>query len=165
MAARIDHHVALRVADLDAAVRFWTEGVGGRLATEPTTRSGGYFDLLFEPGCTVTVCYVLFEAGAIELFEFREPRKPLPPPSQTGDAVMHFGITVRDVPEALARVEAAGGRARAPVYHMYGREDYPRFVYCESPDGHVFELLEAGADEVVRLAHEDRRLRKDDAQP
>lgn len=151
---RIDHHIALRVSDLDAAIRFWTDGVGGTLATPPATRGGGYFDLIFEPGCRVTYCYVLFEAGALELFEFEEPRKPLPTSSQSGDAIMHFGITVTDVPEALRRVEEHGGRARAPVLHMFGREDAPRFVYCEDPDGHVFELLETDNRGVVRLTLE-----------
>ena len=148
---RLDHHVALRVSDLEAAIRFWTDGVGGTLATPPTRRSGGYFDLIFEPGCSVTNCYILFESGGLELFEFDQPDLPLPTSRQAGDAIMHFGVTVSDVPEALARVEAQGGRARAPVQHMMNRPDAPRFVYCESPDGHVFELLETDNRGVVEL--------------
>ena len=63
---------------------------------------------------------------------------------------MHFAVTVDDVPEALARVEAAGGRARFPVKSIGG--DSPgRFVYCEDPDGHVFELLSVDHPETVRI--------------
>jgi catechol 2,3-dioxygenase-like lactoylglutathione lyase family enzyme len=146
---RLDHHVALRVSDIDASVRFWTEALGGRLATPVALRSGGYFDDLFGEGCAVKICYVTFDAGAVELFEFVEPRVDVPPSSQTRDGQMHFGVTVADVPAALERVEALGGRRRLPVNHVGGRPDAPRFVYCEDPDGHVFELMEMTTAETV----------------
>jgi len=149
MSARLDHHVALRTGDIDAATRFWTAALEGVVATPPALRGGGYFDQLFGPGAQVKISYVSFEAGAIELFEFVEPRLAVPPSSQVGDGVMHFGVTVPDVPAALARVEAAGGRRRLPVNRVGGREDAPRFVYCEDPEGHVFELMEMTRDETV----------------
>jgi len=149
MSARLDHHVALRTGDIDAATRFWTAALEGVVATPPALRGGGYFDQLFGPGAQVKISYISFEAGAIELFEFVEPRLAVPPSSQVGDGVMHFGVTVPDVPAALARVEAAGGRRRLPVNRVGGREDAPRFVYCEDPEGHVFELMEMTRDETV----------------
>jgi catechol 2,3-dioxygenase-like lactoylglutathione lyase family enzyme len=149
VSARLDHHVALRTADIDASTRFWTEALEGVVATPPALRGGGYFDQLFGPGAQVKISYVTFDAGAIELFEFVEPRLDVPRGSQTGDGLMHFGVTVPDVPAALARVEAAGGRRRLPVNHVGGRDDAPRFVYCEDPEGHVFELMEMTRDETV----------------
>lgn len=143
MGVSLDHHVALRVTDIDRSIRFWVEALDGRLATPPALRSGGYFNDLFGPGAQVKICYILFDAGAVELFEFVEPRQAVSPSSQTGDGLMHFGVTVEDVAEALRRVEAAGGRRRLEINRMGGREDAPRFVYCEDPDGHVFELMEA----------------------
>lgn len=153
MGVRLDHHVALRVEDMDASVRFWTEALGGTLATPVALRTGGYFDDLFGTGAQVKVCYITFDAAAVELFEFVEPRVPLPEPSQTGDLLMHFGVTVDDVPATLARVEACGGRARVPVNHVGGRPDAPRFVYCESPDGHVFELMEMTVEQTLVEIH------------
>ena len=85
-AARLDHHVGLRTADIDAAARFWVAALEGTLATRPVLRTGGYFDLLFGEGAQVKVCYVTFEAGAIELFEFVEPRVDVPASSQTATA-------------------------------------------------------------------------------
>ena len=149
MSARLDHHVALRTGDIDAATRFWTAALEGVVATPPALRGGGYFDQLFGPGAQVKISYISFEAGAIELFEFVEPRLAVPPSSQVGDGVMHFGVTVPDVPAALARVEAAGGRRRLPVNRVGGRDNAPRFVYCEDPEGHVFELMEMTRDETV----------------
>ena len=149
MSARLDHHVALRTADIDAATRFWTQALAGTVATPPALRSGGYFDQLFGPGAQVKISYISFAAGAIELFEFVEPCADVPRSSQTGDGMMHFGVTVPDVPAALARVEAAGGRRRLPVNRVGGRNEAPRFVYCEDPEGHVFELMEMTRDETV----------------
>ena len=63
------------------------------------------------------------------------------PHEQAAVGIMHFAVTVDDVPEALARVEAAGGRARFPVKRSAATRR-GAFVYCEDPDGHVFELLE-----------------------
>jgi catechol 2,3-dioxygenase-like lactoylglutathione lyase family enzyme len=149
MGARLDHHVGLRTADIDAAAAFWVAALDGTLATRPVLRTGAYFDQLFGVGAKVKVCYVTFESGAIELFEFVEPRVDVPPSSQTGDGVMHFGVTVADVPATLAKVEAAGGRRRLEVNHVGGRPDAPRFVYCDDPEGHVFELMEMTRDQTV----------------
>ena len=149
MSARLDHHVALRTGDIDAAIRFWVAALEGTEATRPVLRGGAYFDQLFGEGARVKISYVSFAAGAIELFEFVEPRVGVPPSNQTGDGVMHFGVTVPDVPAALARVEAAGGKRRLEVNHVGGRPDAPRFVYCEDPEGHVFELMEMTRDETI----------------
>ena len=149
MSARLDHHVALRTGDIDAAIRFWVASLDGSMATRPVLRSGAYFNELFGEGSQVKISYVTFDAGAIELFEFVEPRVDVPASSQTGDGVMHFGVTVPDVPAALARVEAAGGKRRLEVKHVGDRPDAPRFVYCEDPEGHVFELMEMTRDETV----------------
>jgi catechol 2,3-dioxygenase-like lactoylglutathione lyase family enzyme len=98
------------------------------------------------------LAYVLLDAGAIELFEFEEPRLPVPPTRQVADGMMHFGVHVPDVVAALARVEAAGGRARSAVRRMRLDDDTaPRFAYCEDPDGHVFELMEADSAETAAL--------------
>jgi predicted enzyme related to lactoylglutathione lyase len=66
---------------------------------------------------------------------------------------MHLGVHVDDVEEALARVEAAGAKRRLEIQHMGGRADAPRFVYVESPDGHVFELMEADTKGTVAQIH------------
>ena len=150
MRARADHHIALRVADIDRAVRFYQKALGGRLIVAPIVREGPYIESVFGAGAKVKVCHVAFEANAIELWQFLHPVRPIPPADQTVLGQMHFAVTVDDVPEALARVEAAGGRARFPVKRIGGNSD-ARFVYCEDPDGNVFELLDVTHPETVAL--------------
>ena len=140
MSARADHHVALRVTDLERAIRFYEEALGGRLVAAPIMREGPYIEEVFGPGAVLRVCHVAFAANALELWQFLAPVVPIPPQEQSAVGIMHFAVTVDDVPSTLARVEAAGGKARFPVKSIGG--DSPgRFVYCEDPDGHVFELL------------------------
>ena len=59
--ARLDHHVSLRTADMDAAIRFWQHALGARLAVAPVPRSGGYFDRLWGPGITAKIAHLVFD--------------------------------------------------------------------------------------------------------
>ena len=114
VSARLDHHVALRTGDIDAAIRFWTSALEGVVATPPALRSGGYFDQLFGQGAQVKISYVTFEAGAIELFEFVEPRVDVPRSSQTGrrrDALRRHGARRA----GCARPGRGGRRQAAPA--------------------------------------------------
>lgn len=151
--ARADNHVALRVSDVARAVRFWREALGARLVAGPTLREDDRtIDAVFGEGTRATVAHVAFDANALELWEFHEPRHPIPPAEQTVVGQMHFAITVDDVPAAVERVEAAGGRARFPVGQIGGGGgDTAQFVYCEDPDGHVFELLSRSHPEIVAI--------------
>jgi predicted enzyme related to lactoylglutathione lyase len=72
---------------------------------------------------------------------------------------MHFAVTVDSVDETAARVVAAGGRLRFPVMNLAGTD--ARMVYCEDPDGNVFELLDTdvhGTIERITAATPDARL-------
>jgi catechol 2,3-dioxygenase-like lactoylglutathione lyase family enzyme len=148
--ARADHHVSLRVSDIERSIRFYEEALGGRLVAAPIERSGPYIEEVFGPGTVVRVCHVALDANALELWQFLSPETPIPPQEQTALGIMHFGVTVDDVPAALARVEAAGGRARFPIKPI-GGDPSARFVYCEDPDGIVFELLGVDHPETVRI--------------
>lgn len=151
MGARADHHVALRVSDIERSLRFWEEALGARVVAAPSLREGAFIDDVFGEGTRVTVAHVAFEANALELWQFHAPAHPIPPADQRVLGQMHFAVTVDDVPATLGRVEAAGGRARFPVKRLAGGDDAAQFVYCEDPDGHVFELLSRSHPETVAI--------------
>ena len=149
--ARADHHVALRVADMERSLRFWQDALGARVVAPPSLREGPFIESVFGERTRVTVAHVAFDANALELWEFHEPVHPIPPADQAAIGQMHFAVTVDDVPATVARVEAAGGRTRFPVKQLAGGGDSAQFVYCEDPDGHVFELLSRSHPETVAI--------------
>jgi catechol 2,3-dioxygenase-like lactoylglutathione lyase family enzyme len=144
---RLDHHVALRVSDMDAAIRFWQEALDAELAVKPSVeRSGGYFDQLYHPGVRLLIAHLRFGAGGLELFETVGEEYPGAP-----NTFSHFGVTVDDAQGTLQRVEAAGGSRLNDVGPMGGATGNPGFCYCRDPDGNVFELLEADHPTVIRV--------------
>ena len=139
MGVDVVQHVAIRVADIDRAARFYVDLFGGRYLTRPFTISGPELEPLFggHEGLEVRVCLLGFERGSIELFEFLHPRVPMAEVDQTRANLVHWCIQVDDVRETLAQVEAAGGRAVHPVLDWGGAD----VVYCTDLDGNVFELI------------------------
>lgn len=150
MGVRADHHISLRVSDIDRSIRFYRDALDGRLVAAPVMREGPYIERVFGEGTRVKVCHVAFDANAVELWQFLEPAEPIPYADQRLLGQMHFAVTVDDVAATLAKVEAAGGRARFPIGNVAGKEG-AHFVYCEDPDGNVFELLDTAHPETVRV--------------
>ena len=97
MSPRADHHVALRVSDIDSSIRFYEEALGGRLVAAPIMREGPYIEAVFGPGARVKVCHVAFDANALELWQFLSPEVPIPPQDQTAVGIMHFAVTGDDL--------------------------------------------------------------------
>lgn len=143
------HHIALRVEDIDRATRFYLEALGGHLLTGQMNYEGPDAGMIMGlQNAHFKVCLIGFDEGAIELFQFLEPAHEVAPAGQAKDAMMHFCFTVDNVPEALERVEAAGGKRFWPeVMDMPG--DF-QVVYVSDPDGHVFELIDIDAPELIK---------------
>ncbi len=147
--ASAHHHVGIRVGDLDAACRFYTEALGASVLVKPYVVRGEVADAITgSPGAAMHMCQLGFDQGFVELFKFETAIGPPPAPvAYVHQNVLHFGLRVDDVDATLARVEALGGSC---VFSPRVVGD-TRFCYCRDPDGNVIELADAGMDHIVAL--------------
>lgn len=163
MSARADNHIALAVSDIHAGIRFYEQVLGARLYAGPYSYEGPFIDEVFGlQGPKAQVCHLKLERNALELWQVEHPavggeRPPYPP-----HGIMHFGVEVDDVAGVARAVEQAGGSQRFAVKHI-GGHDETHFVYCEDPDGNVFELMDVSHDEVVRLGRERQAAQAEQA--
>jgi len=154
MPTSVNHHVGLRVADLERSIRFYEEAFGARLRVQPMAYGppdageimAGPADLEFR------VAHVGFDDGVIELFELAEPYRATAPIPAVSGGIIHYAIQVDDVEAALARVEAAGGKRLWP--EMRDITETKKVMYVTDPDGHVLELISLTMDELIDVINE-----------
>ena len=109
------HHAHLMSADLDRALRFYTEHFGGRVVA----------DLDFAGARNV---FMQVGRGALHFYS--------QPPNQRGP-VNHLGMLVEDLDECVAELAAAGHQPR-PIRDTGAG----RYAMVEAPDGVLLELFE-----------------------
>ncbi|MDQ6818607.1 MAG: VOC family protein [Actinomycetota bacterium] len=147
MAAKL-HHTGLTVSDLDRALRFWCDALGGQEVFRQE-RSGGYFEaIVCEPGARVRMAQLELEPGGhrVELFHFDAPQAGghRLRPADVGFA--HVCVATDEIDALLGRLETAGGtRMTDPVEIDAGVNAGGRAVYVRDPDGHVLELFQPPA--------------------
>ena len=141
------HHLALRVQDLERSTAFYERVFDGEVVIELELAADFVHSIFGGPeGSTARNRVIRFDGWAIEILEF-SAGEPLLETPQTDAGIMHFCAWVPDVPAAVERVEAAGGRRLFPIRPWQGHH----FVYVADPDGHVIELLDATIDDCMQL--------------
>jgi len=138
-------HVGVTVADLERAVRFYTEGLGLDVVVRQTS-SAGYLALTGYSGVEIATAFVAApEDGVrIELQEYRRvgdhgSREPGTAPVGSS----HICLRVDDVSAVLERAEAAGGRRVTDPYPLdSGINEGGAAVYLRDPDGYTIELFQ-----------------------
>lgn len=150
MRANAHHHPALRVSDLERAAQFYLEAFDGHWVTRPFVLQGDFAEMVFggPEGLAYRVCHVGFDEGCVELFEFVEPVVPIEDIHPTRGNLLHFGVQVDDVPSALARVEAAGGRRIWPEVAIWGDASV---IYVKDLDENVIELTDRSVGRIAEL--------------
>jgi catechol 2,3-dioxygenase-like lactoylglutathione lyase family enzyme len=138
------------VSDIERAAHFYLEAFDGHWMVKPFAIAGDFAEVVMDgpPGVSFRVCMIGFAAGCVELFEFVEPVYPIEPVHPTRGNIIHFGIQVDDVEEALRRVEAAGGRRLWPDINPWGTA---KVVYVTDPDQNIVEITDASMEEIVQL--------------
>lgn len=141
------HHTGLTVSDLDRALLFWCDGLGGRVLFRQR-RAGGYFGTIIgEADARVEMVQVELTAGGhrIELFQF-DPLGNSYRLRAADVGFAHLCVSTPDLDVVLARLERAGGhRVSDPVQIDAGINAGGRAVYVRDSDGHVVELFEPGS--------------------
>lgn len=120
--ARINH-VALKVADLETATRFYETVFGFRQMR--TSRSRGHVSRHLTDG-TIDLALMVYDSE-----EDAEARLVGP-----GPAIHHFGIEVTDRAACLEKIKAAGGTILSPPD--------AGTVKFRAPDGTIAEIMDPG---------------------
>lgn len=146
-AIRRADHVGFVVTSLDAALRFWIEGLGARLEREGR-RDGAFLEQVAGARCEGARIAVVALAGqTIELLEYASPPLALGPPLAPFDVgSAHLALLVDDLDDVLARMGAYGFRPRGtPLKVTEGARLGSKMIYASGPDGLTIELIEPPA--------------------
>ena len=121
-------HTMLRVGDLDASIRFWTEHFGMKLLRR-TDYPEGRFTLAFVgygDESEHTVLELTYNWGRSDY--------------QLGDAFGHVAVGVEDIRAVCERLRAAGVRiTREPGPMKHGKTV---IAFVEDPNGYKVELIQ-----------------------
>jgi catechol 2,3-dioxygenase-like lactoylglutathione lyase family enzyme len=138
-------HVGLCVADLDAALRFYCDGLGFAAAERYDLDSDqvpGLDRSLEVAGHVQVVSQFIRHGGfAIELLHYADPAAHGEPSSSRAQrGYTHLALHVDDIDAAVARAVEAGGTVLPDTRASLGIE----LVFLTDPDGNRVELLQMG---------------------
>lgn len=141
-------HTGFAVSSLDEAIRFWTAALGFTL--ERQSEMGGDFlhqvTGVDDPG--VKTAIVRAPVGfAVELLQYSKGHLNGAVPSSAGAiGAAHLALTVKDIHTAIARVEAAGWKAKgSPLPIAGGPRKGTLVAYVSGPDHITIEIMQPPA--------------------
>lgn len=145
-----NHHVAVRVSDIDRAITFYMRAFNATVTAPPYTVSGELAELVVggPRGVAWKTAMLQIGDGALEMVEFTYPVCPSREIPATEGRILHFAVTVADVAETVERVEQSGGRRAWPT--VLDLTETIQVLYVADPDGNVIELFNVSAAEVAR---------------
>ena len=137
-------HVGLTVADLERAVRFYTEGLGFEVTVRQVS-DAPYLNMTGYPGVDIAAAFVKLPDDSLFLEIQRYGNVDPEPPRTPGTAApgsSHICLSVADVDADLERAEQFGGRrVTDPITIDRGVNKGGRAVYLRDPDGYTVELF------------------------
>ena len=122
------HHLAIRAADFDAAVKFYTRALGFK--EKIRWGEGNQRAIMLDIG----------DGNSLEIFAGGSPG-----PKPEG-AILHFALRTADCDAALSRAVAAGAvTTLEPREVSLPTQPHPtavRIAFCRAPDGEIIEFLQ-----------------------
>ena len=122
------HHLAMKVHDFDASVRFYTEALG--FAEKVSWGEGDGRAVMLDTG----------DGNYLEIFAggTNEPKPE--------GAILHFALRTTDTDAAIERVRAAGAEVTVEpkdVNIQSRPHNTPvRLAFCKGPDGEIIEFFQ-----------------------
>jgi catechol 2,3-dioxygenase-like lactoylglutathione lyase family enzyme len=145
MTVRGIDHAGITVASVEAALGFYRDLLGLRVADEG---EGGGPELDAITGLSgVRIRYAELDLGGgqlLEVIEYRPPQGSQLTQRPCDPGASHLALRVDDVDALCARLAAAGVRVagRPMTITARGAWQGARCVYVEDPDGHTVELVQ-----------------------
>ena len=140
-------HVGLTVAELERAVRFYTEGLGFEVTARQTS-DAPYLGMTGYPGVDIAAAFVRLPGDNvfIEIQEYRRVESGAPrEPGTSRAGSSHLCLEVADLDVVLERAEEVGGRRVTDPWLLdRGINKGSRGVYLRDPDGYTVELFQRG---------------------
>jgi len=136
------HHVAVGVPDLDAGVRFYTEGLGAELLWRSDI-DGNRPDadrVIGIDGVRAGAAMLRLGNAHVELWQYREPAQVGDPADPNALGYPHIAVTVVDIEAEYARLIDAGMTFVGPPVDLGNS----KAVYGRDPFGNLIELYETG---------------------
>ena len=121
------HHLAMRVQDFDASLRFYVDGLGFR--SKITWGEGDSRAAMLDTG----------DGNYLEIFAGGSDA-----PAAEGP-VIHFALRTADCDRAIAAARAAGAEVTIEPKNVQIPSDPPtaaRIAFCKGPDGEVIEFFQ-----------------------
>ncbi len=135
-------HSALAVADLDASLRFYTEGLGLRLGPRALNQGPeqARLDGLDDPKVDILTLTTADSGPHLELLHYRQPRSAAPPlwPGMNDIAAARLVMRTQALDQVVERAIAAGG---ARISTRIVETASGRRVLLRDPDGHILDLI------------------------
>jgi catechol 2,3-dioxygenase-like lactoylglutathione lyase family enzyme len=164
---RVVNHIAVRVTDLEKAVKWYQEILGFDLincdviATDDSSLIASNFRAIFGPHVKVKVAWL--SAGnqvGFEIFEFVEPKAELRPNNfeYWKSGFFHICITDPNIDELCRKIEESGGLMQISqkdekqckeILIASERNTDHKLVYCKDPFGNIVEILTRSYEQVT----------------
>lgn len=141
-------HTGFAVSSLDAAIRFWTGALGFTL--ERQSEMGGDFlhqvTGVVDPSVKTAIVKAP-DGYVVELLQYSNGSQNGRVPDSAGSiGAAHLALTVKDIDAAIARVEAAGWKAKGrPLPIAGGPREGTLVTYVSGPDHVTIELMQPPA--------------------
>lgn len=135
-------HTGLVVADLEAALRFWRDLLGFKVARQ-MDESGPHIDAMMglKDVRLTTSKLTAPGGGMIELLHFHShPDQPAWGGTPHSTGFTHIAMTVTDIDDLCRKLIAEGVTFFAPPQHS--PDGKVKVTYCKGPEGVLLELVE-----------------------